>query len=134
MQLTTIIPLIAGILSATLARPSPAPVSSPRSPVSHQGPDPVGANTQSCSTYSQGLSIWYSVQIGEPYDEASGCDNVYHALVDATHYVASWDCSDDGWGNTLLSFTDFQNEGGAINAALEAMYPNVAGGFNCANQ
>ena len=91
----------------------------------------IAPNTQSCTATDHGEDvISYGVHIGIAYNGGSGCNDVYNALEDATHYVSNWQCVDDGSGDTQLYFNDYVNNQDGINSALHRMYPTV-NSFNC---
>jgi hypothetical protein len=86
--------------------------------------------TATCDITFNVLFESYSVWVGAPYAEGSGCNNVFGALQGAGAAVTNWQCVDDGTGNTRLWFNAplFKND--AVNTALNSMY-TVDGGFQC---
>jgi len=93
----------------------------------------ITPNTQSCTCTDYGIGLGsYSVTIGIPFNGGGRCNDVLNALNNAGDMRPSaWQCVDDQNGGTQLWFNALLNRGGDIDAALESMYPTIAGGFNC---
>ncbi|KAL9079694.1 MAG: hypothetical protein Q9157_001420 [Trypethelium eluteriae] len=91
----------------------------------------VAPNTQSCYVTNHVLSQSFDIDIGVTYANGTGCDNVYHALQDASGLILNWRCIDDGNGNTQLYFDGPDADGIlVVNRVLSQEYPAVSG-FNC---
>lgn len=95
----------------------------------------IAPNAQSCTATDNALFLPYSVNIGEPYDNGNGCNDVLNGVKNTGCVPSNWQCVDDGNGMTQLWFdcAKFQaDDGDELNTALENLYPTV-NGFNCPN-
>lgn len=93
-------------------------------------PTPLEARAvQSCHATNHGLYNTYNVWVGVDYANGRGCDNIRRALDDVGAWLTQYSCEPAG-GNTQLKFNALINYGGAINGALQRMYPMVDR-FNC---
>lgn len=97
----------------------------------------VPANTRDCvaTDWLDGFN-WvatYTTYIGAAFNNGAGCNDVYNALKNSGQWFmdANWSCQVTSDGNTMITFEYGQGWGADINAALESMYPDVAGGFCC---
>jgi hypothetical protein len=95
------------------------------------GPTSTQSGTQSCHCVEHGAFNSYGVLINIPYQGASACDNTY-SLLHSWVAISNWQCIEKN-GDTQLYFDAAVSWGAFINSGLEAAYPNVAGGFNCAS-
>ena len=100
--------------------------------VQPRGATSTQSGTQSCHCTNRWTWNAYNVLIRIPYQSASACDNTYNIL-ESWIAISNWQCVEND-GNTQLYFNAGIWQSGNINNGLNAAYPNVAGGFNCADE
>lgn len=108
-----IIPTTALLFGLALAAPTPA-----------AGP---ALNTATCSLKYAVMKGTWTVNIGRPYLDGSGCAYVKKSLRKGGMNISSapgFKCEDDGTGNTRLEFTTVLSTK-KQNAALEIAYPMI---------
>jgi len=134
MHLTPLLLTLLTTLASTKALPQPDP------DIDLDRRTTVAAHTQSCHVASYALPgaptrSYYTVNIGEPFVNGRGCNNVHQALANngvfSAASAAAWSCRDNGSGQTVLEITCVPGLGHTVNRVLQQMYPQVRGGFNC---
>ncbi|KAK4895724.1 hypothetical protein LTR27_006205 [Elasticomyces elasticus] len=101
---------------------------------------PIVPYTQSCDTRMHGgsdenIKIGYTAHIGITFADGKGCPGIKDALAaKAGGSLNDFSCKDDGYGDTMLTFSTEGNRNRDVSNVLEKMYPGVAGGFNCGNE
>ena len=92
--------------------------------------------TQSCTATCHWVFASYSVWIGVPFGETD-CDDVYNGLETNADFgydgceISNWQCVEAGDGNTQLWFNAPSGFSQCLNSALEGLYYDIDGGFNC---
>ncbi|KAK5694715.1 hypothetical protein LTR97_009305 [Elasticomyces elasticus] len=101
---------------------------------------PIVPYTQSCDTRMHGGSDWdvtigYTAHIGITFADGKGCPGIKDALAAKVGgSLNDYSCKDDGYGDTMLTFSTDGNRNRDVSNVLEEMYPGVAGGFNCGDE
>ncbi|KAK4953779.1 hypothetical protein LTR10_008383 [Elasticomyces elasticus] len=98
---------------------------------------PIVPFTQTCQAYlpwvdGKNVNLKYAVHIGVKYADGQGCPVIQDAL--ATKMGGSFNgfsCKDDGYGDTMLTFSSGVEHGHDLDSVFAMMYPEIAGGFDC---
>ncbi|KAK3631335.1 hypothetical protein LTR56_016971 [Elasticomyces elasticus] len=120
--LTGMYPMIAGGFNC----PKPDPVQSEKR--SSAADCPPLPNTSTCLTQDGFIYPFkYTVNVGVTFDNGNGCAGIGNNLKDKIDNVDKFQCYNDGYGNTVLSFTVLGRHASEINAVLQEIYPMVIG-------
>lgn len=87
----------------------------------------VEPHSQSCSANGvDDVQMEYTVHVGEPYNNGDSCSRLHKRLEKGVkrvkdfqdNSIESWECEDDGSGDTSISFVTNTDLSQTINAAL----------------